>query len=254
MAKSSRGTPRPASLPTGTLLTPTERRILDKSVGRSLTDATQKQLQATLLSARALRNKWQDLFRRQTVASKRTTRRGKSVNTRSLDKSELFAAAVKRIEARIAAAADAVATAVAAMEHAATRAVAPKATKKAAKKPTTSLAKKAVKKKPTAKAAASRRKAASSARVATAEESTPSKRREPVTAAPSKKARQAGTRKALTASATGQAIVFDKKKQRSAHASATRMQLKLDGLSTRRRGHDIAAGKRTQARRDRQQG
>ena len=242
MAKSSRGTPRPASLPTGTLLTPTERRILDKSVGRSLTDATQKQLQATLLSARALRNKWQDLFRRQTVASKRTTRRGKSVNTRSLDKSELFAAAVKRIEARIAAAADAVATAVAAMEQAATRAVAPKATKKA------------VKKKPTAKAAESRRKAASSARVATAEESTPSKRREPVTAAPSKKARQAGTRKALTASATGQAIVFDKKKQRSAHASATRMQLKLDGLSTRRRGHDIAAGKRTQARRDRQQG
>ena len=63
MAKSSRGTPRPASLPTGTLLTPTERRILDKSVGRSLTDATQKQLQATLLSARALRNKWQELFR-----------------------------------------------------------------------------------------------------------------------------------------------------------------------------------------------
>jgi hypothetical protein len=66
----------------------------------------------------------------------------------------------------------------------------------------------------------------------------------------SKKARQAGARKALTASATGQAIGYDRKKQRSAKASATRAQLKLDGLATRRRGHDIVSGKRKQARRD----
>lgn len=232
MAKSSRG-PRPSAGGPQTLLTLAERRILDSSVGRSLAEATQKQLSATLAKARTLRDKWQDLFKRQAMATKRTARHGEQANTRSLDKSELFAAAVKRIEARIAEAAEAVNKAVASMERAATGGGAPKAGAKAAKQ----VAPRPAAKKSAARVAATK-KAAAAGSPATAK------------AATSKKARQAGARKAVAATASGQAIGYDPKKQRSAKASATRTQIKLDGLSTRRRGHDIVSGKRKQARRD----
>ena len=237
MAKSSRGTSRSSGVSPTSLLTLAERRILDSSVGRSLAEASHKQLHSTLAKARVLRDKWQDLFKRQTLTTKRTNQRGEPVNTRSLDKSELFAAAVKRIEARITQAADAVAAAVTAMEKAAGRGPA----KQGAKKPVA----KSAKKKPAARSAAAKAAAA-----------TPAAGERPAAGVgaartiTSKKARQAGARKALTASATGQAIGYDRKKQRSAKASATRAQLKLDGLATRRRGHDIVSGKRKQARRD----
>lgn len=238
MAKSSRGA-RPSAGGPQTLLTLAERRILDSSVGRSLAEASHKQLQATLAKARTLRNKWQDLFKRQTMATKRTASHGDQANTRSLDKSELFAAAVKRIEARIAEAAEAVNKAVASMERAATGGGAAKSAASAAtvKKPAKKVVPKPAPKKSAARVAATK-KAASAAGPATAKPAT------------SKKARQAGTRKALSAEASGQAIGYDPKKQRSAKASATRALIKLDGLSTRRRGHDIVSGKRKQARRD----
>jgi hypothetical protein len=236
MAKSPRKGSRSTGVSTTSLLTLAERRVLDSSVGRTLAEATQKQLQATLARARILRDKWQDLFKRQTLAAKRTLSRGQPVNTRSLDKSELFAAAVKRIEARITQATEAVAAAVGAMEETVggkgKRAAA--SVKKPARKPTAA--------KPVPKKSAAR-KAAAADRPATA----PLSISKPAT---SKKARQAGARKALAASAAGQAIGFDPKKQRSAKASATRAQFKLDGLSTRRRGHDLVSGKRKQARRD----
>jgi hypothetical protein len=233
MAKSSRNARSSGSGSSTSLLTLAERRILDGSVGRSLSEATHKQLQATLVKARALRDKWQDLFKRQTMATTRAPRSGEQANTRSLDKLELFGAAVKRLEARIAEAAEAVNKAVASMERAATGS---RATKPAAKAATKKAAKSVPSKparKPSTKAAASAAKASSAATTAT-----------------SKKARQAGKRKALATPATGQALGFDPKKQRSAKASATRTQLKLDGLSTRRRGHDITTGKQKQARRD----
>lgn len=232
MAKSSRGV-RPSAGGPQTLLTVAERRILDSSVGRTLAEATQKQLQTALTQARTLRDKWQDLFKRQAMATKRTAKHGDQANTRTLDKSELFAAAVKRIEARIAEAAAAVNKAVASMERAATGGGASKPNAKATTKP----APKPARKKSAARVAATKKPAAAAG---------------PATAKPatSKKARQAGARKALAAEASGQAIGFDPKKQRSAKASATRTLIKLDGLSTRRRGHDIVSGKRKQARRD----
>lgn len=235
MAKSSRGA-RPSAGNPQTLLTLAERRILDSSVGRALSEASHKQLQATLAKARTLRDKWQDLFKRQSMATKRSARNGEQANTRSLDKSELFAAAVKRIEARITEAAEAVSKAVASMERAATGSATTKlAAKKAAKKTAAKPARK-----PTSARAATAKAAAAR----------PAKAAAPGPAAASKKARQAGKRKALAVPATGQAIGYDPKKQRSAKASATRTQIKLDGLSTRRRGHDITSGKRKQARRD----
>ena len=76
MVKSSRGTSRSSGVSPTSLLTLAERRILDSSVGRSLTEATQKQLQSTLAKARVLRDKWQDLFKRQTLSGKRTNQLG----------------------------------------------------------------------------------------------------------------------------------------------------------------------------------
>ncbi|MFM8413247.1 MAG: hypothetical protein ACKOCX_00825 [Planctomycetota bacterium] len=180
-------------------LTAAERKLLDGSLGRSLAEATQKQLQATMARARTLRDKWRDLFNRQMKASKRIGRAGEQVNSRSLDKAELFAAAVRRIEARLS-------------ELAAPAAPA-QAEPRAAARPGNGPAK-------------------------------------PVASKPakSKKARQAGALKAVAA--TGGAVGYDRRKQRSAKASATAARIKLDGLSTRRRGHTLAAGKRKQARRD----
>ena len=52
------------------------------------------------------------------------------------------------------------------------------------------------------------------------------------------------------AAAAAQAIRFDGTKQRSALTSAKKARLKVGGLSTRRGSHIMAAGKRSQARRD----
>lgn len=180
-------------------LTAAERKLLDGTLGRSLAAATSKQLQATMAKARTLRDKWRDLFNRQMKASKRGGRGGEQVNSRSLDKADLFAAAVRRIEARLAELAGALAPS----------AAEPAASTRPAKAPPKPVVTKPVK---------------------------------------SKKARQAGALKAVAAG--GSAVGYDPRKQRSAKASATATRIKLDGLSTRRRGHTLAAGKRKQARRD----
>ena len=56
--------------------------------------------------------------------------------------------------------------------------------------------------------------------------------------------------KKLAAQGTGQLIGFDVAKQRKARAAATVARLKFDGQTTRRGGHMLARGQRSQARRD----
>ena len=211
MAKSTRRSSQRPSAPAPrsparaeSWLTAAERTLLDGTLGRSLAEATQKQLQATMARARTLRDKWRDLFNRQMKASKRIGRAGEQVNSRSLDKAELFAAAVRRIEARL---------------HELTSPAAPvKVEPRAPARPAKAPVKPAASKPVTSKKVMS------------------------------KKARQAGALKAVAA--TGGAVGYDPRTQRSAKASATAARIKLDGLSTRRRGHTLAAGKRKQARRD----
>jgi hypothetical protein len=277
MAKSSRSTARsnttsPAK-PTSQAeawLTAAEQKLLDGTLGRSLAEASQKQLQATIAKARTLRDKWRDLFNRQMKSSKRTARRGDQVNSRSLDKADLFAAAVRRVESRLAELVDGVTTAVTgrpttkrptksarAAGHRSTRAsvrtslakaaraasapAKPAATKKAARKKTASKKTSAVKKGVQVSAARAAAATAGDAPVKPAAKTL-------VRGTASKKARQAGKRK-VTAAAGG-AVGYDPKKQRSAKARATAVQFKFDGLSTRRRGHTLVSGKRKQARRD----
>jgi len=235
-------------------LTAAERSLLDGTVGRSLAEASQKRLQALLARSRTLRDKWRDLFNRQTKSTKRTTRRGDPVNTRSLDKAELFAAAVRRLEARLGELAEGVSAAVGgAVRKASARPG--KASRRAGHRATRATVREVLASSVATANAAARRAAAraTAAVVGGAEEKTTrsaSGSSRPAGSKPAKKARQAGKRRALAASGTGQAIGFDPRKQRSAKASATAARIRLDGLTTRRRGHTLAAGRRKQARRD----
>lgn len=237
------------------LLTAAERKLLDGTVGRTLVEASQKQLHSTMVKARRLRDKWRDLFNRQMKSSKRTARRGEPTNSRSLDKSELFAAAVRRIEGRLGELVDGVTTAVTGRKPASrsaksVRTAGHRASRASVRKSLASLVE-------TTKLPAGRSKPAPASvpagqsADATAGSGKGAAKRSgtPVTKpVASKKARQAGKRKAVAA--TGGVVNYDPKKRRSAKASATVARIKFDGLSTRRRGHTLMAGKRKQARRD----
>jgi hypothetical protein len=81
MAKSSRRTGSSSTA----WLTAAEQRVLDNSVGSSLATATRNQLQAAIKQTRALRDKWRDLFNRQSLTTKKgSTRTNDPANTRSL--------------------------------------------------------------------------------------------------------------------------------------------------------------------------
>lgn len=274
MAKSS----RPTGSSSTTWLTAAEQRVLDSTVGSSLATATHNQLQAAIKQARTLRDKWRDLFNRQSLTTKKAaTRTNDPANTRSLEKADLFGAAVKRLEARIEELAEGVSAAVTGKRGGAkpSRTAAAKPASKAVRTAGHRAARASIRetlseavaginaagrrmlgvaksdrKQPKAQKAAAGAKAAPTAPAArvTVKAGKPAART--AKAATSKKARQAGKLRAITASGAGQAIHFDPKQQRSAKARGTVKQLKLDGLSTRRRGHTLAAGKRKQARRD----
>ena len=275
MAKSS----RPAGSSSTTWLTAAEQRVLDSTVGSSLASATRSQLQAAIKQARTLRDKWRDLFNRQSLTSKKGgTRTNDPANTRSLEKAELFGAAVKRLEARIEELAEGISAAVGGKRgggkpsRTAAAKPASKAVRQAGHRATRSsiretlseavaginaagrrllgAAEPAAKQKKTGKATTGTQAATPAAAAARPAAKVGKPAARPTKAATSKKARQAGKLRALTAEGTGQALHFDPKQQRSAKARGTVKQLKLDGLSTRRRGHTLAAGKRKQARRD----
>jgi hypothetical protein len=275
MAKSS----RPTGSSSTAWLTAAEQRVLDSTVGSSLASATRNQLQAAIKQTRTLRDKWRDLFNRQSLTSKKgAARTNDPANTRSLEKAELFGAAVKRLEARIEELAEGISAAVGGKRgsgkpsRTAAAKPASKAVRQAGHRATRSSIRETLSEAVAGINAAGRRllgvtepaakqpkagKPATGVKVAAAAARPAAKAGKPVArptktakAATSKKARQAGTLRALTATGTGQAIHFDPKQQRSAKARGTVKQLKLDGLSTRRRGHTLAAGKRKQARRD----
>jgi hypothetical protein len=270
MAKSSG---RPSDIQS--LLTAAEKKVLDGTLGESLVAATRPQLEAMRKQARALRDKWQDLFKRQSIATKRKpVSPTNNTNTRSREKADLFSDAITRVEARLAevtasltgtkpgvkagrpGAARASKKPARQAAHRATRATirgelseamaAINATAKKIVAEVTGSAKKPVKKKPVAAPAQPQPAAAT-------EEPTvvmPRKPQPTTKPLPSKKARQAGKRKALAATGKGQAIAFDVKKQRSAKARATVARLKVDGEATRRKGFVVSNTKRKQAKRD----
>lgn len=238
------------------LFTAAERAVLEATAGSTLLAASRKQLDQTLARARDLRDKWRSLHAGQARKSKRSTVSATAANTRSREKADVFAAAIERVQARLAEFGLAAAPAK------------PKAVTKAARQAGHRTARSGVKSQLAATAAnlnrgRSTRPAAKSApRPAPAVAAAPPavtvaaakpKPGKPKPGKPKagKKRRPAARAAATLAKGGGQPLRFDIAQQRSAKASATAARLKLDGQVTRRGGHVLAAGKRRQAARDR---
>ena len=202
------------------LLTKAEKSFLDSSIGQSLAKATHVQVQAAAKQARVLRKKWRDLYESQMRSTKRTAGAAtRPTNARSLEKHNLFSAAVIRLEKRLAELASLV-------------------TSSPVSK---SLAKKTVAASKKVGLVAKRVKVAAQAKIAP---------RAKNAARVSARASRAAVRADLSALSTTQAIQFDRAKQRSALTAAKAGRIKQEGLGTRRLGHAASRGKRTQARRD----
>jgi len=209
------------------LFTAAERAVLEATAGSTLLAASRKQLDQTL------------------------ARSATAANTRSREKADVFAAAIERVQARLAEFGLAAAPAK------------PKAVTKAARQAGHRTARSGVKSQLAATAAnltrgRSTRPAAKSApRPAPAVAAAPpavtvaAAKPKPGKPTAGKKRRPAARAAATLAKGGGQPLRFDIAQQRSAKASATAARLKLDGQVTRRGGHVLAAGKRRQAARDR---
>lgn len=254
MAKSSRGSVSSgvSSNQLRSLCTPAERKLLEMSEATKLSKASHAEVQAWLGRARETRDKWRGLVGKQTRVVKRAPKAVAEANARSLAKADLFDGAVKRFEA-----------------HLKTLSTAAAGAAQSAVKPIASPVKK-----PKRSRVAGHRKARASLRAELAgkvatlnsviakpaakpvvSKSVVSKPAAPAVAAkPAAAAAKAASKKRklppAKAAAAAQAIRFDGAKQRSALTSAKKNRLKVGGLATRRGSHIMAAGKRSQARRD----
>ena len=241
------------------LCTTAERKLLDISESSGLSKAAHAEVQALLTRARSARDKWRALVGQQTRVVKRSPKAVAEANARSHAKAELFDGAVKRFEAHLKTVASAVTSAAqSAVKSLTGRAKTPKrarvtghrasragvrkelsrqlaALNPVVAKPATSKAKPVASKPVVSKPAVAPAAPAVANVVAT-------------TKATSKTASK--KRKLAPAKAAVQAVRFDAAKQRSALTSAKKARLKVGGLSTRRGSHIMAAGKRSQARRD----
>lgn len=97
MAKSPRrGVPAP-------WLTPAERAVIDATLGAALEQSSPARLRAAATRARTLCAKWRDLLARQSRPGQRTDGRAAAeAKVRTREKADLFAGAVRRVEARLA--------------------------------------------------------------------------------------------------------------------------------------------------------
>jgi hypothetical protein len=236
------------------LCTAAERKLLDISESSGLSKAAHAEVQALLTRARTARDKWRALVGQQTRVVKRSPKAVAEANARSHAKAELFDGAVKRFEAHLKTASSAVTSAAQSAVKALTgRAKTPKRVRVTGNRATRAGVRKELSRQLVAlnpvvakPAAAKAKPVVSKPAVAPAA---------PVVAKPvATSAVTAKTaskkRKLAPAKAAVQAIRFDATKQRSALSSAKKARLKVGGLATRRGSHIMAAGKRSQARRD----
>ena len=104
------------------LLTVTERRLLDSSLGKALATASPAHLGKAIELARSFRDKWRDTFRAQRrTGQSAAAARGVGGNDRSQEKSEIFAGILARLEGRLAEIGSSVPKAVASKREASTR-------------------------------------------------------------------------------------------------------------------------------------
>ena len=172
------------------LLTATEFDLFEQTTGPALKTLTLARLRSKLGRARQLRDKFQDLYRRQTVALRGSARAGAAAaNERTQAKAVIFGEVLARVQAQLDKV-EAAAAKAAAKKPAAKKAAAKKPAAKAPARKTVSLTqavKKAVAKKaPASKKAAPKSKKAASGKAPAATKSlaaTPKSRKQPAAAA-----------------------------------------------------------------------
>ena len=243
------------------LCTAAERKLLDMSEHSGLSKAAHAEVHALLVRARTIRDKWRGLVGEQTRVVKRAPKAVAAANARSHAKAELFDGAVKRFEAHLKTLASTVTGAAQSAVNSLTgRTKTPKRSRVTGNRASRAGLRKEFSRqveslnRVAAKPAAAKAKSVPTVVVATkAAPSAAKSAAAPVagkavatTVTKSKKRKLAPAK----AAAAAQAIRFDAVKQRSARTSAKNSRLKMEGLATRRAGHTIAAGKRSQARRD----
>ena len=288
MAKSSRVSVSPptgaSSDQLRNLCTAAERALLAMSDDPGLSKAVHADVQALLVRTRTFRDKWRALTGEQTRVVKRAPRAVAEANARTRAKADLFDAAVKRVEARLKALVPAAGEEKRnASKPVITRKTTPKRARVAGNRAARAglrseftrqvatlnkaSAKRGVSKPVAAKPAASRVAAAAAAATkkvvpvtrmveAKGEAKTTMKTASKpaskmvIASAAGKSAARSKKRNRPPAAAAAQAIRYDGGKQRSARTAAKNARLKVEGQATRKGSHVIAAGKRSQARRD----
>ena len=238
--------------------TAAERKLLDMSESSGLSKAAHAEVQALLVRARTTRDKWRGLVGHQTRVVKRSPKAVAEANARSHAKAELFDGAVKRFEAHLKTLASTVTGAVeSAVKSLTGRTKTPKRARvKGNRASRAGLRKEFSRQVESLNRVAAKPATAKAKPVAAVARAVPVSKVAPVVAkaatAPvaGKAAATSKKRKLAPAKAAVQAVRFDVAKQRSARTSAKNSRLKMEGLATRRAGHTIASGKRSQARRD----
>ena len=239
----------------GDLFTPSERSLLDRSTAGALAKAAPAEVKETLGRMRAARDKWRSLAAHQDRGVKRAPRGVSPANARSRDKAEVFAGAVKRLEAHVAEEGSAKTPPAPGRKTPKKRRVAAHRTSRAGLRAALGRAVATLNESVAKPAARAVRKAAAvvapkadSAKahsVDAAEAAGVPGKQKPPAAAPS-----AGKARKPAVPVPAQAVRFDAAKQRSLRTAAKHSRISAGGLSTRRMSHVVASGKRAQARRD----
>jgi hypothetical protein len=238
--------------------TAAERKLLDMSESSGLSKAAHADVQALLTRARTTRDKWRGLVGHQTRVVKRSPKAVAEANARSHAKAELFDGAVKRFEAHLKTLASTVTGAVeSAVKSLTGRTKTPKRARVTGNRASRAgLRKEFSRQVESLNRVAAKPSTAKAKPVAAVARAVPVSKAAPVVAKAAavpvagKAAATSKKRKLAPAKAAVQAVRFDVAKQRSARTSAKNSRLKMEGLATRRAGHTIASGKRSQARRD----
>jgi hypothetical protein len=222
-----------------------ERKLLAATETSALATATHDSVKSLLIRVREARDKWRGLFGKQTRVQKRaTTPATAEANARSMAKADLFGGAVKRLEDRLA-------TLVPAAKPAGSSRAAKKSARKAGHRDTrAAIRAELAQATATINRALGGSRAAPAASAAKKTEKQPAASPAPQPAAAATKPAAAKSRKLPPAKRATQTVRLDFAQQRSARTAATSGRLKTKGITTRRAGHTLAAGKRAQARRD----
>jgi hypothetical protein len=94
--------PERMSTSPGALLNASESRLVEASRGTALKNASAGELKRYIARARALRDKWRDVYEEQRRGTQKArTSRATTANRRSREKSEVFAEALARLEGRL---------------------------------------------------------------------------------------------------------------------------------------------------------